>query len=145
EIRRARYRALPHFWRFGRGWLRRVDATLTLGRSWASTDGITRGLSEPAQNAKGEVTMSTQTTTTSDDSTKWWAESRTLWGTLITAMSTVLPLLAPAIGVSLPADVIQTFGDQAITAVQSVVGLFGTALAIYGRFSASSILTLRKS
>lgn len=89
--------------------------------------------------------MSTQTTTTSDDSTKWWAESRTLWGTLITAMSTVLPLLAPAIGVSLPADVIQTFGDQAITAVQSVVGLFGTALAIYGRFSASSILTLRKS
>jgi lysozyme family protein len=29
EARRARYRALPHFWRFGRGWLARVDTTLS--------------------------------------------------------------------------------------------------------------------
>ena len=29
EVRRARYRALPHFWRFGRGWLARVDTTLS--------------------------------------------------------------------------------------------------------------------
>ena len=28
DLRRARYRALPTFWRFGRGWLARVDATL---------------------------------------------------------------------------------------------------------------------
>ena len=28
EARRARYRALHHFWRFGRGWLARVDKTL---------------------------------------------------------------------------------------------------------------------
>jgi uncharacterized protein (TIGR02594 family) len=142
EIRRARYRALPHFWRFGRGWLRRVDATLSLGKSWASANGITRGLLEPAQNAKGETTM---TATTTDDTAKWWAQSKTLWGTLITAAATVLPLLAPAIGVSLPADVIQTFGDQAVSAIQAVTGLFGTALAIYGRFTASSVLSLRKS
>lgn len=144
EIRRARYRALPHFWRFGRGWLRRVDATLALGKSWASTDGITRGLLEPAQNAKGATIVSDSTTTT-DDSAKWWAESKTIWGTFITAASTVLPLLASAIGVTLPADLVQTFGDQAINAVQAITGLFGTALAIYGRFSASSVLTLRKS
>jgi len=29
DVRRARYRALPHFWRFGRGWLARVDTTLS--------------------------------------------------------------------------------------------------------------------
>lgn len=146
DIRRARYRALPHFWRFGRGWLKRVDATLALGKSWAATDGIIRGLMEPAQNAKGETTMSdTSTTVTTDDSAKWWAQSKTLWGTVITAAATVLPLLAPAIGVSLPADVIQTFGDQAITAAQAVTGLIGTALAIYGRFTASSVLRIRKS
>lgn len=146
DIRRARYRALPHFWRFGRGWLKRVDATLALGKSWAATDGIIRGLMEPAQNAKGETTMSdTSTTVTTDDSAKWWAQSKTLWGTVITAAATVLPLLAPAIGVSLPADVIQTFGDQAITAAQAVTGLIGTALAIYGRFTASSVLSIRKS
>lgn len=92
--------------------------------------------------------MSNETTTaeqTSDDTSKWWAESKTLWGTLITAAATVLPVIAPAIGVSLPADVIQTFGNQTLTAVQAVAGLFGTALAIYGRFKASSVLSLRKS
>ena len=47
-------------------------------------------------------------------------------------------------GVSLPADVIQTFGNQTLTAAQAVAGLFGTALAIYGRFKASSVLS-RKS
>jgi uncharacterized protein (TIGR02594 family) len=147
EIRRARYRALPHFWRFGRGWLKRVDATLALGKSWGQADGITRGLLEPAQIAKGESKMNDETTTeqTSDDASKWWAQSRTLWGTLITAAATVLPVIAPAIGVSLPADVIQTFGNQTITAVQAVAGVIGTALAIYGRFKASTMLSLRKS
>ncbi|MBS0251038.1 MAG: TIGR02594 family protein [Proteobacteria bacterium] len=146
DIRSARYRALPHFWRFGRGWLKRVDATLDLGKSWAAADGIIRGLMEPAQNAKGETTMSnTSTTDTTDDSAKWWAQSKTLWGTIITAAATVLPLVAPVIGVSLPADVIQTFGDQAITAAQAVTGLVGTALAIYGRFTASTVLSIRKS
>ena len=32
EARRARYRALHHFWRFGRGWLARVDKTLARAR-----------------------------------------------------------------------------------------------------------------
>ncbi|MBS0237314.1 MAG: TIGR02594 family protein [Proteobacteria bacterium] len=145
EIRRTRYRALPHFWRFGRGWLKRVDATLALGKSWASAEGTTRGLLEPAQIAKGETSMSTTATNTTDDGSKWWAQSKTLWGTLITAAATVLPVVAPAIGVSLPADVIQTFGDQVLTAVQALTGVFGTALAIYGRFTASSVLSLRKN
>jgi hypothetical protein len=121
---------------------------LALGKSWAEADGITRGLLEPAQIAKGESKMSNETTTaeqTSDDTSKWWAESKTLWGALITAAATMLPVIAPAIGVSLPADVIQTFGNQTITPVQAVAGLFGTALAIYGRFKASSVLSLRKS
>src|SRR5439155_22837384 len=32
EVRSRRYRSLPTFWRFGRGWLSRVDATLALAR-----------------------------------------------------------------------------------------------------------------
>lgn len=55
EMRRTRYRALPHFWRFGRGWLKRVDATLVLGHAWAGAEGTKRGLLEPAQIAKGEI------------------------------------------------------------------------------------------
>ncbi|WP_045836055.1 TIGR02594 family protein [Hyphomicrobium sp. 99] len=147
EIRRTRYRALPHFWRFGRGWLKRVDATLALGKSWAAAEGTTRGLLEPTQIAKGESNMGNQATTTktTDDGTKWWVQSKTLWGTLITAAATVIPVVAPAIGVSLPADVIQAFGDQVLTALQALTAVFGTALAIYGRFKASSVLSLRKS
>jgi uncharacterized protein (TIGR02594 family) len=156
EARRVRYRALPHFWRFGRGWLKRVDATLALGQSWAGAEGTNRGLLEPAQIAKGEIGMdnpaagataksATATETgTADDSSKWWAHSKTVWGTLITAAATVIPALGPAFGITLPADVIQTFGDQAVTVVQALAGLFGTVLAIYGRLTAASALTLRK-
>ncbi len=79
-----------------------------------------------------------------DDGSKWWAQSKTLWGTLITAAATVIPVLGPVIGITLPADVIKTFGDQTITAVQGVAGLFGTVLAIYGRLKADTALTLRK-
>ena len=45
EIRRRRYRSLAYFWRFGRGWLRRVDATLA--RSLKSTPP-----SQPSQETK---------------------------------------------------------------------------------------------
>jgi lysozyme family protein len=149
EARRTRYRALPHFWRFGRGWLKRVDATLALAHAWAVESATNRGLLEPVQIAKGETQMSDQTSTdtaATGDAGKWWAQSKTMWGTLITAAATVLPVLAPAIGVTLPADVIKTFGDQAVTAVQALAGLFGTVLAIYGRFKADTALTLvRKS
>jgi len=147
EARRSRYRALPHFWRFGRGWLKRVDETLTTARAWAAADQTNRGLLEPRQIAKGESKMSdtTDTQTATDDDGKWWAHSKTLWGTLITAAATVIPAIGPVLGITLPADIIQTFGDQAVTAVQALAGLFGTALAIYGRLKASTPLALRKS
>ena len=119
EARRARYRALPYFWRFGRGWPKRVDTTLALARAWADAEGTNRGLLESVQIAKGETNMSKPTATKPqvDDSGKWWVESKTLLGKLITAAATVLPAIAPAFGISLPADIIKTFGDQTITVV----------------------------
>ncbi|HVX37096.1 MAG TPA: TIGR02594 family protein [Hyphomicrobium sp.] len=149
EARRTRYRALPHFWRFGRGWLKRVDATLALARTWVTADATNRGLLEPQQIAKGESKMGDatngQTQAAGDDGSKWWVQSKTMWGTLITAAATVIPAMGPALGIVLPADIIQTFGDQTITAVQALAGLFGTVLAIYGRLKADTPLALRKS
>jgi uncharacterized protein (TIGR02594 family) len=147
ETRRTRYRALPHFWRFGRGWLKRVDATLALARTWAAADAMNRGLLEPQQIAKGEGKMgnTTDTQSTDNDDSKWWVRSKTMWGTLITAAATVIPAIGPALGIVLPADIITTFGDQVITAAQAVAGLFGTILAIYGRLKADTPLALRKS
>ncbi|MBN9352542.1 MAG: TIGR02594 family protein, partial [Hyphomicrobium denitrificans] len=147
ETRRARYRALPHFWRFGRGWLKRVDATLALARTWAAADATNRGLLEPQQIAKGEIKMGEKSKTeiSSSDDSKWWLNSKTMWGTLITAAATVIPVLGPAVGIVLPADLITSFGDQVMTAAQALAGLFGTALAIYGRLKADTPLALRKN
>ena len=59
ELRRARYHALPHFWRFGRGWLRRVDATETLALSLVpETRGATGTSSIQIETAKGTTNMS---------------------------------------------------------------------------------------
>ncbi|MEQ1651089.1 MAG: TIGR02594 family protein [Hyphomicrobium sp.] len=152
ELRRARYRALPHFWRFGRGWLRRVDATEKLAFDLAGEAQLTietaKGTTTMNQDFKfplpGEIpgqTMPGQIPDKPDG--KWWVESKTVWGTLITALATVLPVIGPLIGLNLPADVIRQFGDQAIVVVQALAGLFGTILTIYGRAQASAPLVRR--
>ncbi|MBA2124683.1 TIGR02594 family protein [Hyphomicrobium methylovorum] len=146
EIRRGRYRALPHFSRFGRGWLKRVDTTLARAKDWSKVDPLNRGPLQPDQIAKGESTMANTKTNASelDEASKSWARSRTIWGTLITAAATVIPALGPAVGIVIPADVIQVFGDQAVTLAQALTALFGTILAIYGRLKADTPLALRK-
>jgi hypothetical protein len=86
-----------------------------------------------------------KTEISSSDDSKWWLSSKTMWGTLITAAATVIPVLGPAVGIVLPADLITSFGDQVMTAAQALAGLFGTALAIYGRLKADTPLALRKN
>ncbi len=74
---------------------------------------------------------------------KWWPESKTIWGTLITAVTTVLPVIGPLLGIHLPADVIKVLGDQAIIVIQALAGLFGMLLTIYGRSTAKQPLIRR--
>lgn len=121
-IRRRRYRALPHFWRFGRGWLRRVDRTLARARA--------PDLSSPT--SKGDTDM---TTTTTDG--KWWGHSITIWGTIVTILSTVLPALAPVTGIDVSGDLVEDAGQQVIDTVQAVGALIGTLMTIYGRVRAT--------
>ena len=71
---------------------------------------------------------------------KWWLQSRTIWGALITAAATVVPVLGPLIGIELPGEVVRQAGEQTISAVQALSGLFGTLLTIYGRLSATAPL-----
>ncbi|HPG89630.1 MAG TPA: TIGR02594 family protein [Hyphomicrobium sp.] len=152
NLRRERYRALPHFSRFGRGWLRRVDATERLARAMSPPSQIT------SQPEKGKTTMSKdfkfplpgeipgqpmagQPEATAD--AKWWGHSKTVWGALITTAATVLPVIGPLFGLHLPAEVITQIGDQAVVAIQAIAGLFGTLLTIYGRSTASAPLMRR--
>jgi lysozyme family protein len=143
EIRRQRYRSLAHFWRFGKGWLRRVDATLALA---ASLDRATPSPS-PSQ-PKEKQPMSTETSPATEPATdvqpKWWATSMTVWGIAVTALSTVLPALGPLLGLNLTAELIRQLGDNVVVFGQALGGLVGTVLAIYGRVRASAPLQRRQ-
>lgn len=128
ELRRAAYRRLPIFARFGRGWLRRVDATLKSARALAGEPELPM-----SSSPRKETTMTT-------NQPKWWAHSLTVWGTLITALSTVLPIIGPFIGLDVSGAIIVSFGEQVTHILQALGGLIGTLMAIAGRIRASAPL-----
>ncbi|MGE0024617.1 MAG: TIGR02594 family protein [Hyphomicrobium sp.] len=128
ELRRKRYRALPHFWRFGRGWLQRVETTLARAKA----------LFDPSSIPEGETTM----TTTQPADTKWWGHSLTIWGTFVTILSSVLPALAPVTGIDVTGDLVESAGEQVVDAVQAIGTLIGTLMTIYGRIRATGPLEL---
>ncbi len=139
DIRRQRYRKLKHFWRFGRGWLARVDKTLArseaLHASWIS-DTSQRDHSNPEATTKMKENNMPSVSFEQPD-TKWWGQSLTIWGAIVTAASTVLPALAPVLGWDITADMVQVAGKQVVHVVQALTGLMGTAMTIYGRIRAS--------
>jgi len=138
DIRRARYRSLGHFWRFGRGWLRRVDRTVEAARQIASAG--TKISQQPEAGARPmsqtEVSQTDQTSQTS----KWWAHSMTIWGAIITAASTILPTIGPLFGIDITPDLVHELGDQVVLVVQAIGGLIGIIMTIYGRTRATATL-----
>jgi len=74
---------------------------------------------------------------------KWWGQSLTIWGTLITALSTVLPVLGPALGLDLTPELIRQLGDNVVHLAQAAGGIVGTTLAIWGRIRASAAIERR--
>jgi lysozyme family protein len=157
-IRRRRYRSLAHFWRFGKGWLRRVDVTLARASARSAA---------PARHAAPSASSSPRTSTPAQEmqrmpadrttdfpsipnapseaapDTKWWGQSMTIWGALLTAMSTVLPLLGPILGLDLTPELVQRLGQDIVVLVQALGGLIGTILTILGRMRATTLLERR--
>lgn len=138
-IRRKRYRGLPHFWKFGRGWLRRVEHTLKAARRLASEDRAHQGNEVSNSNPNGERQMTTQ----EQGDAKWWGQSMTIWGAMITAAAAVLPTLGPVIGLDITAAMVRELGEQVLNVVQAVTVLIGTMLTIYGRSRAALPLSRR--
>lgn len=67
---------------------------------------------------------------------KWWGHSLTIWGTIVTVLSSVLPALAPVTGIDVTPDLIESAGRGVVETVQAVGALIGTLLTIYGRVRA---------
>lgn len=74
---------------------------------------------------------------------KWWGDSMTVWGTLITAAATVLPAFGPLIGLDISAATVKQVGHQTMDIIQAVGGLVGTLMALYGRSRATQPLIRR--
>ncbi len=140
-IRRQRYRALPHFWRFGRGWLRRIDATL------AAATRLIPPANDPSSTEESPyMTGPTDAPVTKPDTTadaKGWWHSLTIWGTLLTAITTVLPLVGVVLGVSITPELADEIGQNVILVIQAVGGLIGTLMALFGRARATTLLQAR--
>lgn len=156
EIRRERYRGLAHFWRFGRGWMRRVDFSLFRAGELGDADArhsaqAAAPRAEPAKRPqqstteqKGDSKMpDTMTTTKTQPPAKWWGESMTIWGVLITAASTVLPTIGPLLGLDISAEMVRQVGEQVLHVMQALGGVLGTLLAIYGRVRAQGPIERR--
>lgn len=141
EIRRRRYRALAHFWRFGRGWLRRVDATLAQSLQFLPTSSAqeTTPMPDPQANFPNGIPSGAP----EGPDSKWWGQSMTIWGALITALSTVLPLLGPILGINLTADLVDKLGQNIVLLVQAAGGLIGTVMTILGHMRATTLLERR--
>lgn len=75
---------------------------------------------------------------------KWWGHSMTIWGAIITAASTVLPVIGPLFGLDITPDLVNEFGDQVTGVLQALGGLIGIILTIYGRTRASTTLERRQ-
>ncbi len=185
DLRRRHYRGLGHFWRFGRGWLRRLDKTLDVAAAQISAflqqrDGqniasenqtlertvtqrrlssimkkeaikaaaikakpvkakaVQKPALKPAQISAAKVSHKTTLPT------KWWGESMTIWGTILTAASTILPILGPLVGLELTPELVQELGEQVIQLIKVIGGVAGLVMTIYGRSRASHRLVRRE-
>lgn len=145
DVRRTRYRQLPHFWRFGRGWLNRVDRTLKAARQERQLNPAkkTQPMRELSENPSSTEIPEISTAPESTDA-KWWGHSMTIWGTILTGLSTVLPVVGPLFGFELSPDVIQKLGAELTRALQAIGGVLGILLTIAGRARATEPLARRQ-
>lgn len=137
RIREGKYRDMSLFWRFGTGWLNRLGKTLAGAEDIATSSGTAK---KTAIQDKGSDMVLQDTA----QAPKWWGRSMTIWGAIITATATVLPVIGPLLGFEVSAEVIRQFGDEAVRAAQAVVGLIGTLMTVYGRARADQPLTLSR-
>lgn len=152
DLRRRRYRSLSTFWRFGRGWLRRLEQVLARAEALAAGNPLgapAPSSTSPIPSEPGEAPMSDAplpappAVPRTPASPKWWGESLTIWGALLTALTTVAPAVVAAFGIDLSPGLAQQLGRDVVAVVQAVGGLVGTLMTIAGRVRATAPIERR--
>ncbi len=69
---------------------------------------------------------------------KPWSQSLTIWGTIVTFVSAVLPSLGQLLGWDITAQDVQTVGSGVTEIIQAVGGVIGTVMAVIGRVNAKA-------
>lgn len=87
--------------------------------------------------------MSDVSAVPSNAAVKWWGNSLTIRGAMLSAASALLPILSVAVGIDLNGETIRQLGEQTVVAVQAVGGLAGMAMTIAGRLRAATKLERR--
>ncbi|GAA6213043.1 hypothetical protein NBRC116602_27840 [Hyphomicrobiales bacterium 4NK60-0047b] len=139
SVRRAHYKQLKQFNIFGRGWLNRLSQTEQLSNIYLTKKNFPPEIfNSPKRKARNKME-----TSETYNSKKWWGESLTVWGTIVTALATILPVIGPFIGLDISAELIRQFGDTVAKLIQIIGGVTGTSMALYGRARATTTLTRR--
>ncbi len=139
DVRRRHYRSLSTFWRFGNGWLARIDRALAAALQLPFAP-PSRNATEPKEPPMANAPVPAPT----EPDTKWWGHSMTVWGVIMTTLSAVLPTIGPILGLNITADLVQQLGEQLVAVVQAVGALVGTLLTLYGRMRATVPLSATK-
>ena len=71
---------------------------------------------------------------------KHWLRSMTILGAALTVATTVLPVVAPLLGLPITPQLVQLLGDQLFQVLQAVGGVAGTGLIVAGRARAAAPL-----
>lgn len=74
---------------------------------------------------------------------KWWGNSLTIWGAVVTGLAAILPALGPATGVEISKETVTQSAEQISAIVQAATGLAGTLVVIFGRLRARQPLARR--
>lgn len=74
---------------------------------------------------------------------KWWMNSLTIRGALVSAASAALPVVGAIVGIDVDGEAIRQLGKQTVAVVQAVGGLAGMAMTIAGRTRATQPLERR--
>ena len=68
----------------------------------------------------------------------------TIWGAIVTALTTVLPVIGPLLGYDISADMVAQFGENVARIIQATGGVIGTIMTIFGRLRTTAPLERRR-